>query len=54
MDSKTLALLATLVLAATMTMNNGSSTTEWESYKTAHGKSYATAEEETMRMAIWM
>jgi len=54
MDSKTLALLATLVLAATMTMNNGSTTTEWESFKAAHGKSYATAEEESYRVAIWM
>lgn len=53
MDSKTLALVATLVLAATMTMNTNT-TTEWDSYKVAHGKSYASDAEETYRMAVFM
>jgi len=47
MDSKTLALIATLVMAATMTMNTPNTST-WESYKAAHGKVYS-AEEETYR-----
>ena len=52
MDSKTLALIATLVMAATMTMNTPTAT-EWESYKSTHGKSYE-AEEESYRQAIFM
>jgi len=52
MDSKTLALIATLVMAATMTMNT-SNTSTWESYKSAHGKSYE-AQEDAYRMAIYM
>jgi len=52
MDSKTLALIATLVMAATMTMNTNTNST-WESYKSAHGKSYET-EEDAYRMAIYM
>jgi len=53
MDSKSLALIATLVLAATMTMNTNSST-EWDSYKSFHGKTYATAEEDSYRLAMFM
>jgi len=53
MDSKTLALIATLVMAATMTMNT-SNNSAWESYKATHGKVYATAEEESYRQAIFM
>merc|ERR1739848_29583 len=52
MDSKTLALIATLVMAATMTMNT-SNTSSWESYKATHGKVYG-AEEESYRQAIFM
>ena len=52
MDSKTLALIATLVLAATMTMNS-TNTNDWESFKAAHGKSYS-ASEESYRMAVFM
>jgi len=55
MDSKTLALVATLVLAATMTMNTTAPhMTEWDSYKSVHGKSYASAEEEAYRQAVYM
>jgi len=51
-DSKTLALIATLVMAATMTMNT-STTSSWESFKVTHGKSYS-ADEESYRQAIFM
>jgi len=44
MDSKTLALIATLVMAATMTMNT-SNTSSFESFKATHGKVYSTEEE---------
>lgn len=53
MDSKKLALVATLFLAATMTMNNNNSTTEFESFKSTHGKVYSTVEEDTFRLAIF-
>jgi len=52
MDSKTLALIATLVMAATMTMNT-SNTSSFESFKATHGKVYS-AEEESYRQAIFM
>jgi len=52
MDSKTLALIATLVMAATMTMNT-STTSNWESFKATHGKVYS-VEEESYRQAIFI
>jgi len=54
MDSKTLALIATLVLATTMTMNNTNSPSSWDSFKSTHGKVYASAEEESYRQAVYM
>jgi len=52
MDSKTLALVATLVMAATMTMNTTTNST-WESYKATHGKVYSSSED-SYRQAIYM
>jgi len=53
MDSKTLALIITLVLAANMTMNT-SQTSSWESFKSTHGKTYSSEEEHSLRQAIFM
>lgn len=53
MDSKILALITTLVLVSTMTMNS-TQTSNWESYKSTHGKLYSSNEEEVYRQAIFM
>jgi KDEL-tailed cysteine endopeptidase len=53
MDSKTLALIATILMAATMTINTTQSSS-WESFKNTHGKLYGSAEEESYRQAIFM
>jgi len=52
MDSKTLALIATIVMAATMTMNTNNASS-WESYKAEHGKVYE-ASEDAYRQAIYV
>jgi len=52
MDSKLLALIATLAIASTY-MATSTKSSEWEAYKVKQGKSYATAEEEAYRFAVY-
>jgi len=54
MDSKTLALIATLLLAATITMNNTTENSSWESFKSTQGKVYGSVEEEAYRQAVFL
>jgi len=55
MDSKLAALIATMVIATTMLNSTGvSSTSDFESFKVKFGKSYATAEEEAYRYAVFV
>jgi len=52
MDSKTLALIATLVMVSTITMSS-SNNTDWETYKATHGKVYS-SDEDSYRQAIFI
>lgn len=52
MELKTLALLATVLLAANMTLNN-EKYDSFEAFKANHGKSYSTNEEHVYRQAIF-